>query len=150
MWQRKQTLFMAIAIICGIVCLCLPVARWIPSGMGSNVEVYNLFFYREGGETGYKVAGLFISQLLTLPLAVIAIFKFHNRALQSRLCSICIFLLVAWYVLYAVTAQPAGEGYVFKPDFAACLPMIEILLYFLARKGIIADEKLVKAADRIR
>ena len=61
---------MAIAIICGIVCLCLPVARWIPSGMGSNVEVYNLFFYREGGETGYKVAGLFIRQLLTLPLEI--------------------------------------------------------------------------------
>lgn len=141
---------MAIAIICGIICLCLPVARWIPAGMGPNVEVYNLFYFQEGGQTGYKVAGLFVCQLLTLPLAVLAIFKFHNRMLQARLCLICIFLLVCWYVIYAVTAQPAGSEFIFKPDFAACLPMIEILLYFLARKGIIADEKLVKAADRIR
>lgn len=149
MWQRKQTLFMALAIICGLICLCLPVARWIPAGMGADVEVYNLYYVVESGEVSYKVAGLFATQLLTLPLAAIAILKFKNRMLQARLCLVNMLLLVIWYVLFAATAQPS-DGYLFKPDFAACLPMVEIVLYFLARKGIIADEKLVKAADRIR
>lgn len=150
MWQRKQTFFIAIAIICGIICLCLPVARWIPAGMGPDFEVYNLFYVRDGGEAGYKVAGLFATQLLTLPLGVVAILKFHNRMLQAKLCLINMFLLVIWYLLFAATAQPASTGFLFKPHLAACLPMIEIIFYFLARKGILADEKLVKAADRIR
>ena len=42
------------------------------------------------------------------------------------------------------------EGTTFKPAFAACLPLVTIILYLLARAGIIADEKLVRAADRIR
>ena len=104
MWQRKQTLFMALAIICGLICLCLPVARWIPAGMGADVEVYNLYYMVESGEVSYKVAGLFATQLLTLPLAVIAILKFKNRMLQARLCLVNMLLLVIWYVLFAATA----------------------------------------------
>jgi hypothetical protein len=30
------------------------------------------------------------------------------------------------------------------------LPMVAVILIFLARKGILDDEKLVRAADRIR
>ncbi|MDE5571704.1 MAG: DUF4293 domain-containing protein, partial [Prevotella sp.] len=32
----------------------------------------------------------------------------------------------------------------------ACLPLIAAILCFMARRGVIADEKLVRAADRIR
>jgi hypothetical protein len=35
-------------------------------------------------------------------------------------------------------------------NIAAAFPAVMIILNFMARKGILADEKLVRAADRIR
>mgnify|MGYP000988221704 FL=1 len=44
---------------------------------------------------------------------------------------------------------PEVEGNV-EVKFAACLPLIAIIMVVLARKGVADDEKLVRAADRIR
>ena len=89
--------------------------------------------------------------LVTFPVSVLTIFKFHDRVLQARLCVVNIVLMILWYadyLAYAFWLNP--EGTTFKPAFAACLPLVTIILYLLARAGIIADEKLVRAADRIR
>ncbi len=41
-------------------------------------------------------------------------------------------------------------GFTFHIEFAACLPLIAFILLWLARHAILADEALVRAADRIR
>ena len=58
------------------------------------------------------------------------------------LCLVGLFVVFAWYIGLAVTEGQVGmvEG----------LPMVNAILIFLARKGILDDEKLVRAADRIR
>lgn len=61
---------------------------------------------------------------------------------QAKLCLLGLFVIFAWYVLLAVY-----QGYVTTID---SLPMVNAILIFLARRGILADEKLVRAADRIR
>ena len=38
----------------------------------------------------------------------------------------------------------------FQPLLAVSFPLIEIILYFMARKAIWKDEKLVRSANRIR
>ena len=65
-------------------------------------------------------------------------------------------------VLQPVTAMPVIPGIVelrfvlndgmgtFKPGFALILPAVSLILYVMARKAILADEALVRAADRIR
>ena len=35
-------------------------------------------------------------------------------------------------------------------EWFAAMPMVAVLFLFLARKGILKDEKLVKSLDRIR
>ena len=74
--------------------------------------------------------------------------------MQALFCLFNMFLLIGWYVLYFVVAQMLGDkawGAVeFRPTWPAVLPAIAIICYYLARRGILADEKLVRSMDRIR
>ena len=83
-----------------------------------------------------------VLQLLTAAVCLGTIFLYAKRVLQTKICLVALLLVFAWYIGLAVI-----QGYVNTVD---CLPMIEAILIFLARRGIIHDEKLVRAADRIR
>ena len=79
---------------------------------------------------------------LSAILSVYTIFIYKQRPRQAKLCLLGILLVFVWYILLAVY-----QGYVTTID---SLPMVSAIFIFLARKGILADEKLVRAADRIR
>lgn len=83
-----------------------------------------------------------VVQGLSAALSVYTIFLYKKRPQQARLCLAGLALVFVWYVLLAVY-----QGYVETID---CLPMVNAILILLARRGILADEKLVRAADRIR
>ena len=62
-----------------------------------------------------------------------------------------IFIMVLWYIaMIVVSKQLAPDAMNFHLEIASSFPAVVAILQFLARKGIIADEKLVRAADRIR
>ncbi len=75
-------------------------------------------------------------------LSVYTIFIYKQRPRQAKLCLAGLFVVFVWYILLAVY-----QGYVTTID---SMPMVSAILIFMARKGIIDDEKLVRAADRIR
>ena len=75
-------------------------------------------------------------------LSAYTIFQYRRRIPQARLCLAGLFILLAWYIGVA-----ALEG---EASIIESLPMVSVILIFLARKGILDDEKLVRAADRIR
>ena len=74
-------------------------------------------------------------------LSAFTIFLYRRRIMQARLCLVGLFIIFAWYIGLAVLEGRVGtiEG----------IPMVNAILIFLARKGILDDEKLVRAADRI-
>ena len=76
----------------------------------------------------------------------------RNRIFQSRLCLLSMLLMLAWYAAYAVFgyAVPRVENAAFTPSLAAAFPLVNVILLLMARHGILADEALVRAADRIR
>src|SRR5574344_1486547 len=151
MIQRRQTLFLLVALILTIVCLSLPVASLEPSGMGVNTEIYNLWIKDGSGTLGFKVCPLFVILLFTCPINLWTIFKFHDRKFQARLCLVNILLILIWYMVYmyfTVLGGLAFENQTLHFAFAVCLPLIAIVLYMMARHSILADEKLVRAADR--
>lgn len=151
MWQRKQTIFLFLAVVAAFVCLCLPIGHYEPSGMGVDWVLYNLMLKDADGVAHFSVAALFGVLLVTCSVGFYAIFKFKNRMLQARMCIFCILMLIGWYILYGIYGYVVNpEGTTFHFDFAACLPFVSLVFYVMARKGIIADEKLVRAADRIR
>lgn len=149
MLQRKQTLFLLASIVVSIVCLSLPLGAIEPKGMGEWTMVYALF--TKGGSLDYCVWPLFAIMLISYPFAIAAIALFKNRKLQAKLCVGAIAINLAWYAfyIYSVFTHFNQDG-AFHIKFAAGLPLIAIILYLLARKGILDDERLVRSADRIR
>lgn len=151
MLQRKQTVFLFLSFLLTIACLCLPVGTFEPKEMmGTGKQMFNLWLLNDGRHE-YFVAWLFFILLITCPVCLKAIGAFKNRMFQSRLCVFNILILVLWYVVYGVCVKLiSGDVYSFQPSIAACFPLISIILLVMARKGILDDEKLVRAADRIR
>lgn len=120
--------------------------------MGVDTVMYNLAVYNQSTPgADYTVCGLFVLLIVVAATSVINIFRYNTRMRQSRHCLVTMMLLLAWVGLFAVLSNKyAGEGDTLHVAFASCLPLIALIFQWLARRGILHDEKLVKAADRIR
>lgn len=156
MIQRKQTLFLLAAVIAYVVCLFLPVASIEPAGLGMGISVHCLGTV--SGDNGIQIDAtclpLFLLCAVSAVIALGTIFMYKNRKLQMNLCAIGLLFSALWYVDYllmffGIIGLESTEGKM-NVNFGACLPLVAIILVFLARKGVSDDEKLVRAADRIR
>lgn len=142
---------MALALAITIACLCLPLGYFEPKGMGLNAEMFNLWIKHPEGGVSMTSSVLLAIQVLTASIGVWAIVGFRNRPRQAKLCVVNMLLLIVWYALAAFYTLHVGyRDYSFHADLAICFPLIAIILYWMARRGVLADEKLVRAADRIR
>lgn len=92
---------------------------------------------------------LFVIQMFASAVSLIAIFLFKNRPRQAMLCLVSILAHFVWYIVLAVLIQQGQQSATSLP-LKACLPLAAAIFCFLARRAILADEKLVRAADRIR
>lgn len=151
MWQRKQTVFLLCALVFTILCLCLPLLSIEPKGMGVSSVLYNLFLKDGDGNMIYGKVLLFVFLLITVPIAIAAILLFKNRKRQIMLCQWCIIFNLAWYVYLAFCFinefMVSGTPHL---NVSVAFPFFSIVFYILAIRGIRADEKLIRAADRIR
>lgn len=121
MIQRIQTLYLLLAVILTVACSCLLWGMWI------------------------HVVLLIISAAF----GFYSIFVYNNRKIQAKFCLFNILFLVCWYILYFVLFKvEANESE--RLSWYLVLPAVSLICYFLARRGIISDERLVRAADRIR
>lgn len=128
MIQRIQTLYLLICLVLTVVCM-----------------------YFEVGAENHPWA-LTAIMAVTGILEFMGIFLFRRRALQMRLCTFCIILLVGWYVALVAFAYILGDGLVgeFRPQLWAAIPAINAILLYLAFRGILRDEMLVRSLDRLR
>ena len=74
MIQRKQSIFLLIAFIVSVVCLCQPLGTVEPAGMGASFKLNNLFLDK-GDSVDYSVCGLFC----ILPCTVQRLIPAHCR-----------------------------------------------------------------------
>ena len=137
MWQRKQTIYLVVAVILTVICLCTQIGSYNAAGLDVS-RVYNLWF----------------TELPTAALGAYTIFIYRNRKIQALFCALNALLIVGWYVCFFVVAQTVDDkswGTVdFVPKWPAVMPAIALIFYLMARHAILADEKLVKSMDRIR
>lgn len=97
----------------------------------------------------YMLIPLFVSLLLTTIICFVNIFLFHKRKLQMRICVLTNIIYVIYYVCAALNVSMFSTGK-FTPSLALCFPLIAFIFVEMARRGIKHDERLVRAADRIR
>ncbi len=156
MIQRKQSLFLLVAVIAYVACLFFPIASIEPKTMGAESMVYNLGIVN--GDAGISIEGtcvpLFILIAISTLISFATIFFYKNRPLQITLCTVSMLFSLLWYIDYAliylgIVPMVNLDG-AMEVKFAACLPFVSIVLTAMAKKGVKDDEKLIKAADRIR
>lgn len=154
MIQRKQSLFLLGAIIAIVACLFFPLLSIEPAGMGTETLVLNLGVRDANGIISFLSWPLFASLSVAAVISLVTIFLYRNRKLQMKLCLWAVAFEVIWYAYLALLFTGAihipGESGQTRFCFAACLPLVAIILTVMARKGVADDEKLVRAADRIR
>lgn len=135
------------AVILTVICMSVRLAVLVSEGI-PFAHLYNLWVSNGQGHHAFTSAPLFVCLLLSALLSIVTIFLYTKRKLQAMMCLLIIVLNVIWYVLLAVMPQLTGGELAL--EWGAVLPAISIILTFMARKGILADEKLVRSLDRIR
>lgn len=151
MIQRWQTVFLLLALIGTIVCMCLPLGSIELKGMGVGPVLYNLALVNADGTADFSYCLLLLFLGISGVLSLITIFLFKNRKLQMRLCRLNLLAVLLWYAVFAyfvlIGAKDLGG---FHQAFGAYLPFISAIMQWFAHRYIAADEKLVKSMDRIR
>lgn len=84
-------------------------------------------------------------------LSIVTIFMYANRKLQFVLVRINILInLLLLGLLVYVSQTLSGETLVSEKGIGMFIPVVVVLLLFLANKAIKKDEDLVKSVDRLR
>lgn len=151
MIQRIQSVYLFIAALLMVVCACLPVGTIsVGQEMGVPSTMYNIAIIDgANGTWDFTVCGLLGILVCSAASTVITIFNYNNRKAQSRSCLVNMILMLLWVGLYAALAYFKG-GENFSYSYTALLPALAFVFIFLARRGVIHDEKLIKSMDRIR
>ncbi|MFH1319470.1 MAG: DUF4293 domain-containing protein [Bacteroidota bacterium] len=160
MIQRIQTVYLF-----GVVVLCALIFVF-PFGeitAGSSVYVFNatgVHLHAENSTTKLMSMVLVtIISIAALAIALISILFFKKRLTQIMLCQFNI-LLLAGLIVAVFYYFDEGQSMLasfnkdvtvsYDYDVAIFLPMISIILTFLASRAIKKDEKLIRSVDRIR
>ena len=161
MLQRIQTLYLLLAFAFCLACLCLPIAHFIVGDDRASVvnsffdcyaqvDMYTLWLVSEGKHVFYFCPVLMGLLVITTGLVFIDIWLFKHRALQMRVATFSMILLVFWYIAYGIICLYLLGAISTRPHWAAALPFAALILLYLAFRGILKDEMLVRSLDRLR
>ena len=160
MIQRIQTVYMVLAIVCVVLGLCNPIGN-IVAGDGGSATLYNLWLSLtdEAGATAHVVmpwVALFALLVLVATILTVAIFLYKKRALQMRIVNFSMLILVGYYlagVAFLLLNNYDGEQSLmsaFRPTVWTAMPFVSIVFSYLAFRGILKDQLLIKSLDRLR
>ncbi|MCC8186920.1 MAG: DUF4293 domain-containing protein [Bacteroides sp.] len=149
MIQRIQSVYLLLVTGLLILAMAFPVGTFVAAD-GAPYTFTN--FGVNTGVIVHSTWGLFGLLLISAILAFGTIFLFRNRMLQIRISIFNAILMVGYYLSFAVFV------YLLKDDLDASynlswalgLPLIALILNYLAIRAIGKDEVLVRATDRLR
>ena len=150
MLQRKQSLWLMLsACVLGLTYF-IPFGVKMLSSVGTEQIVSTPLY-------NYSFFPIMVLTLLGMLLPVITIFLFKNRSLQMRLIIISMGLHGAALVSMVLKCIDKTEGNKFvlgmlgsQLYIGLAIPLISLILLYMAYHGVHSDEKLVKSADRMR
>ncbi|MBS1593757.1 MAG: DUF4293 domain-containing protein [Bacteroidetes bacterium] len=153
MIQRKQTIFLLLAILVMVGYIFAPVVKVEIGAAVNYLYVTNLVFSKN---VNFPVIGHYFvllpldSAFVAIGLNLVTIFLYRRRPLQIALCwlSVLPLLFSFCYVYYHWSVAPSTFDQYFY--FGNLSPLIAIVFIFIAMFFIRKDEELVKSVDRLR
>ncbi len=154
MWQRVQTIFLSLVILCLVASIFFPIWAF---AQGTEIahKLYPLHYSTiEDGEFTTHYFPYAVTAILSIAaatLAFIQIGKYKNRMLQMKMGALNSLLLVgvigsSVYLASQLVNQFQGGTY----GFGLYLPGAAVIFNLIANRFIRKDEKLVRDSDRIR
>ncbi len=138
MWQRIQTLYLAIStLLIASLLLCNAVNIIGPDGHVEAVKYYENIVY------------------LVFIISIISgngftLFTFGARPVQMRLCVIEALIMTAFQIWIGVDFIRMMKSSEVVFSFTAVFPIIAAILNIMAARNIALDEALVQASGRLR
>lgn len=150
MIQRIQSVYLLLAVLAIIGALCLPVGYFTDTDGVALLAFKPLEITLANGNL-LSTWGLFAILLLGAFIPACTVFLYRNRRLQMRMTLFNMLLLIAYHVVLLLFFLMLKNDFAtFRLNWAICLPLIAIILDWLAFRAIRHDDEMVKAADRIR
>ena len=137
MWQRIQTLYLAIATGL-IVSMFFTLKAAIPAADGGIAESFRYVSYWPY---------LILLIVITI-LDILALTGWKFRIFQMRTAILAALVTLALQAWLAVDYFTAAEGVVFR--VTAIFPIVAVILNLLAARKIYADQLLVESMSRLR
>ena len=157
MLQRIQTIFLVFVVILGILFSFLPALGFTGFEIEYIMNAYKTTLEGNDEVVILKNMGVGVMQGLVFFVALVTIFLYKNRTLQIKLGKLNILLIslqIAAIVMYSDTVKTAmGEStkdIIVSFKIGSFIPVISLILTYLAIRFIKKDENLVRAADRLR
>lgn len=152
MIQRIQTLYLLGIVALMTTSLFAPIATFTINGYDYVLTAFSL----SGPLGSESTLWMGIIMAITALLPLITIFLYRNRQLQVRLCGAEAVLLIGSLVLialyYWLSSRFFEDVAIDHKQFgwAAPMPIVSLILVYLAGRAIFKDEVLVRSLDRIR
>jgi hypothetical protein len=153
MIQRIQTFYLIAAIICLFVNTIVPMAYFTDHANNTFRLMHNGLQELVSGKIIQVYYNLSITILLSVAIAmtVYIIINYKRRALQM------FSIKILWVAIFASQGSVLWIYFMTKPQFVgsnlsftAFLPVLAMILSFLAFRNIKKDDDLVKSIDRLR
>ncbi len=149
MIQRKQTLFLIVAILLISYVLFVPFVE-------TEIFIFDCFSIEQikiKNPIVHNTYPITIFVGITLLCHLLSIFLFKNRNIQMRFTIFSMLLAVGFYgllVFYHFQYQKEFGIEFFMYEYPLVTPLLAAVFDFLAFKGIQKDELLVRASNRLR
>jgi hypothetical protein len=156
MIQRIQSVYLVLIAMLSAITVVLPVADLINSASNLNylIDIRGISLIKPTGEAVLQSTTWTMTSfaLVIGVLAIIALFSFKKRVKQIRLCVMNFIFMIGYYILMLIFIWMACSqlGADWHLRFTVVLPLISMILNYLAIGAIGKDEKLVKSLDRLR
>lgn len=154
MIQRIQSIYLFLVFVFALLSLTFPLANVFAANEYFSINLIS--FKHLGPElfsgAGYFKYGLAAILAIIMILTFITIFRYKKRMLQIKFGRLNIALHVVFVALAALFLNKVSNtsGLDIKYGISIVFPLVSIVLIILANIAIRKDEKLVRAADRLR
>ena len=154
MWQRIQTVFLAVVILSLVASIFLPIWGFQENETTTH-ELYALHYTKiENGNRSTAYIPYCLTAILAIAsatIAMISIRRYDNRVLQMKLGAFnSLFLAgtIASAVYFASDLTKVNHGGLY--GFGLWIPGVAVVCNLLANQFIRRDERLVRDSDRLR
>lgn len=155
MLQRIQTIYLLLIVLFSGFTIFSPLAELLNTteSLSYIVNLKGIYLVQIAGNMYQSsVWSLSMVTILIPMLSLITIFSYKNRVKQIRLSVVNMLLMIVFYVLLFLYLWLASKNLnaEWHLHTVCILPLINIILNYLAIGAIGKDEALVKSMDRIR